>query len=98
MFLSLRHQVTKKPIQNTKCSPKFVVVVTIQKEKRQPGLFLFSNCDNRILDFWLTFCALYLVFSHRQMQRMKQKYVLNDAIKRFQNGLCDIVNDLHSKR
>ena len=51
--------VGKNQILNTKCQPKFFVIVTIWKEKRQPGLFSFQNAMTIIIFGWHLVCIIW---------------------------------------
>ena len=63
MLLSLDQPVAKNQILNTKCQLRFFVVITIQKEKRQPGLFSFHDATTtkKTFSWHLLFSIRFLV-------------------------------------
>ena len=66
-FFSLRQPLTKNQILNIKCQLTFFDIVTIRKEKGQPGLIPFKIVTIA-KKHWLTFGVSYLVFSLPHMQ------------------------------
>ena len=76
MFFSLVQPMTKKQILNTKCQARFLVVITICKEKRQSGLFSFQNANTTqtLADIW---CLVFGYYSSADpMKRTEDTFIM----------------------